>query len=129
MRHVFVRMRHVIQLIAAGAYERAAIPRRNAQSYEAGSASGSFACHRAASLRRTRPMQNLASRSPGGTMHVPLTEIAPVQQLDDALRPAVGVGSVPRGHPDPDLFELGVGEGDRRHVWNPLGMLTSTRQR
>ena len=62
-------------------------------------------------------MQNLAGRSTSHAVHVTVTEVAPVQQLDDASQ--IGVAQpardLRRGHPN--LLELRVGEGDRRHLF------------
>ena len=60
-------------------------------------------------------VQDFTGRGTRGTVHVSVTEIPTVQQLDDTLQ--VSVAQSPRDlrRHGTDLFELGVGEGNRRH--------------
>jgi hypothetical protein len=66
-------------------------------------------------------VHDLACRGTRRTVNVTITEIAPVQQLRHALQvptPQRARDLIGRRH---DLLQLRVGEGDRRHFFNPPG--------
>jgi hypothetical protein len=67
-------------------------------------------------MRRARPVHDLTRRSTCCSVYVTVTEIAPVQELHDALQISVAQAArnLRRGHPD--LRELSVGEGEHENA-------------
>jgi hypothetical protein len=72
-------------------------------------------------------MQHLPRSGTRRTVNVAVAEVAPIQQLDNALQVSVTHSPWDLRRHGADLFELGVGEGDRRHFLNPPGWKSGAR--